>query len=205
MVVTRICPNWPGRMGGMPTLWTVGHGTLDAPDFVALVGEAGIQVVVDVRRFPGSRRNPQFGSGQMAAWLADAGFDYEWAPALGGRRKASADSPNTGLRNGQFRAYADHMATVEFREGVAALLATAAERTVAVMCAESVWWRCHRRLLADHLVLVEGCDVEHVMHDGRRVKHPVTPGGRTVGEVVIYGGATRLPLEGGAPGGDFSE
>jgi len=183
----------------MPTVWTIGHGTLAAPDFVALLREAGIQVVVDVRRFPGSRRNPQFGSDQMAHWLAEAGLGYEWAPSLGGRRKASPDSPNTGLRNEQFRAYADHMATDDFRDGVTGLLETAAERTVAVMCAESVWWRCHRRLLADHLVLVSGWDVEHVMHDGRRAGHPVTQGARAVGDVVVYGGEARLPLEGGGP------
>ena len=181
----------------MPTVWTVGHGTLDAAAFTALLNDAEIQVVVDVRRYPGSRRHPHFGSDQMAAWLADAGLGYEWAPSLGGRRKGSPDSVNTALRNLQFRAYADHMATAEFREGVARLLATAAERTVAVMCAESVWWRCHRRLLADHLVVVEGCDVEHVMHDGRRSKHAVTPGARAVGDAVTYGGEIQLPLEGG--------
>ena len=177
-------------------MWTVGHGTVDTAAFATLISEAGIQVVVDVRRFPGSRRNPRFGSDRMAAWLADAGIDYEWAPSLGGRRKTSAGSPNTGLRNAQFRAYADHMATAEFRDGVDRLLDTAAGRAVAVMCAESVWWRCHRRLLADHLVLVVGWDVEHVMHDGRRVRHTVTPGARAVGDLVIYGGDVRLPLEG---------
>jgi uncharacterized protein (DUF488 family) len=181
----------------MTTLLTVGHGTLEAPAFAGLVSQAGIEVVVDVRRFPGSRRNPQFGSDQMAAWLAEAGVGYEWAPSLGGRRKAAGDSPNTGLRNAQFRAYADHMATAEFRDGVACLLKTAAEQAVAVMCAESLWWRCHRRLLSDHLVLVEGCDVEHVMHDGRRVNHSVTAGARAVGDAVTYGGDLRLPLEGG--------
>jgi uncharacterized protein (DUF488 family) len=129
----------------------------------------------------------------MAVWLADAGFDYEWAPALGGRRKPAAGSPNTGLRNAQFRAYADHMATAEFRDAAAALLAKAADRTVAVMCAESVWWRCHRRLLADHVTLVEGWEVEHLMHDGRRARHPVTPGARAAGDTVIYG----EPLAGG--------
>lgn len=184
-------------MGPMPALLTVGHGTLEAAAFAALVSEAGIEVVVDVRRFPGSRRHPQFGSDQMAVWLPEAGVGYEWAPSLGGRRRAAADSPNTGLRNAQFRAYADHMATAEFRDGVARLLATAAERTVAVMCAESVWWRCHRRLLADHLVLVEGCDVRHVMHDGRRVGHPVTPAARKLGANLIYGGDVQLPLDGG--------
>jgi uncharacterized protein (DUF488 family) len=185
-------------MGSVPSICTVGHGTLSASAFAALLEDAGIAVVVDVRRFPGSRRNPQFGSDQMAAWLAGGGLAYEWAPALGGRRKPSPDSPNTGLRNAQFRAYADHMATAEFRDGVARLVETAADRTVAVMCAESVWWRCHRRLLADHLVLVSGLEVGHVMHDRRCVTHPVTPGARAVGDVVIYGGEIPLPLEGGA-------
>ena len=190
-------PGAARQNGWMPTLWTVGHGTLDAVAFAALLAEAGIEAIVDVRRFPGSRRNPQFGSDQMAAWLADAGLGYEWAPSLGGRRKASPDSSNTGLRNAQVRAYADHRATAEFRDGVARLLAAAAERCVAVMCAESVWWRCHRRLLADQLVLVEGCDIEHLMHDGRIAKHPVTPGARTVGDTVVYGGETPLPLDDG--------
>jgi uncharacterized protein (DUF488 family) len=187
----------PAKMEPVPTIRTVGHGTLSAAAFAALVGGAGVEVVVDVRRFPGSRRNPQFGSDQMAAWLPEAGVDYEWAPPLGGRRKASADSPNTGLRNEQFRAYADHMGSAEFRDGLTRLLATAADRAVAVMCAESVWWRCHRRLLADHLVLVDGWHVEHLMHDGRHVPHTVTPGARPVGDVVLYGGETELPFSDG--------
>jgi uncharacterized protein (DUF488 family) len=180
----------------MPRLFTVGHGTLAAPDFAALLTGAEVEVLVDVRRFPGSRRNPQFGSDAMAAWLPESGVAYEWAPALGGRRKPSSDSPNTGLRNAQFRAYADHMAAGEFRDGVADLLATAADRNAAVMCSESVWWRCHRRLLSDHLVLVEGWEVEHLMHDGRRTAHAVTPGARAVDRVVIYGGDEELPLGG---------
>lgn len=180
----------------MPTLWTVGHGTLAAAGFAALLRDAAIEAVVDVRRFPGSRRNPQFGSDQMAAWLSEAGVSYEWAPSLGGRRKPSADSPNTGLRNAQFQAYADHMAGAEFHDGVARLLVVAGDRNVAVMCAESLWWRCHRRLLADHLVLVERCAVEHVMHDGRRSTYPVTAGARAVDDLVFYGGDVRLPLEG---------
>jgi uncharacterized protein (DUF488 family) len=179
---------------------TIGHGTLAAAAFAELVAAAGIEVVVDVRRFPGSRRHPQFGSDQMAVWLPEAGLGYEWFPALGGRRKPSADSRNTGLRNEQFRAYADHMETAEFKDGVARLLAMAGGAAVAVMCAESVWWRCHRRLLADHLVLVEGGAVEHVMHDGRRVGHPVTAGARRVGDAVVYGGAEPLPLEDPAAG-----
>ena len=172
----------------MPALRTVGHGTLSASAFGALVAAAGIERVVDVRRFPGSRRHPHFASEEMARWLPEHGLDYEWMPSLGGRRKRRPDSPNTGLHNAQFQAYADHMATTEFGAGVDDLLAAAAERCVAVMCAESVWWRCHRRLLADHLVLVNGWDVDHLMHDGRLSPHPVTPGAARVGDAVRYTG-----------------
>ena len=111
---------------------------------------------MDVRRFPGSRRHPHVGQDQLARWLPAAGISYRWMAALGGRRTPAADSPNLGLRNPQFRAYADHMASAEFLAAVDELLDLAASRPVAVMCSEAVWWRCHRRLLADHLVLVEG-------------------------------------------------
>jgi uncharacterized protein (DUF488 family) len=155
---------------------TVGHGTLEADDFAALVRSAGVDHVVDVRRYPGSRRHPHVASEAMATWLPDAGVAYTWVPELGGRRKPDPASPHTGLRNEQFRAYADHMATAEFAGGVAQLLELADGAQVAIMCSESVWWRCHRRLVADHLVLVDGVAVEHLFHDGRRQPHPPTPG-----------------------------
>jgi len=176
----------------MPAIWTVGHGTLSAPDFVTLISGAALERIVDVRRYPGSRRHPHFASDQMARWLVESGLEYEWAPSLGGRRSPSPDSPNTGLRNAQFQAYADHMATAEFRSAADALLRIAAERRVAVMCAESVWWRCHRRLLSDHLILVDGWDVEHLMHDGRLTAHPTTPEAVRIGDVVRYPGPTQL-------------
>ena len=165
---------------------TVGHGALASEEFGALVRAAGIEVVVDVRRYPGSRRHPHFGSEAMAGWLPDFGVDYRWSPALGGRRKPDEHSPNTGLRNEQFRAYADHMATAGFSDAVADLRALAASRPAAVMCAESLWWRCHRRLLADHLVLVEGLAVEHLFHNGKRENHPVTPEARPAGGHLVY-------------------
>jgi uncharacterized protein (DUF488 family) len=164
---------------------TVGHGTLDATAFSTLLRAADVDEVADVRRFPGSRRHPHFGTDAMTAWLPDAGIDYRWLSALGGRRRPSATSPNVGLRNPQFRAYADHMATAEFADGVSELLA-GPERRRAVLCSESVWWRCHRRLLADHLVLVMGVAVEHLFHDGRRVPHPVTEGAVVEAGVVTY-------------------
>ena len=142
--------------------------------------------VVDVRRYPGSRRHPHFGREAMEGWLAEAGLGYRWLPALGGRRTPLPDSPNVGLRNPQFRGYADHMASEEFREGCADLLDLARTAPVAVMCAESVWWRCHRRLLADHLVLVSGVDVEHILPGGRLSSHSPTEGARREGERVVY-------------------
>jgi uncharacterized protein (DUF488 family) len=168
------------------TIRTIGHGTLTASTFVATAGAAGIDVVVDIRRYPGSRRYPQFSGDAMAAWLPEHGLEYRWLESLGGRRTLRSDSPNIVLRNEQFRAYADHMASQEFAEGVAEVCALTAERAVAVMCAESVWWRCHRRLLADHLVLAENIVVEHLFHDGRLVAHPVTGGARVAGDHVVY-------------------
>jgi uncharacterized protein (DUF488 family) len=170
----------------MATIRTVGHGTLAASELVDLLEGAGIDAVVDVRRYPGSRRHPQFGRDVMEAWLGESGITYLWLPELGGRRTASADSPNVALRNAQFRAYADHMATSEFRAGVDTLRAAAGERCCAVMCSESVWWRCHRRLLADHLVLVDGDEVEHLFHDGRLAAHPPAPAARVDAGVVVY-------------------
>lgn len=151
-----------------------------------MLRDASVDVLVDVRRYPGSRRLPHVGAEAMAQWLPEGGIAYQWVPSLGGRRRPVPDSPNTGLRNEQFRAYADHMATEDFRAGVTDLLDAAARARVAVMCSESVWWRCHRRLLADHLVLVEGTPVEHLFHDGRTSAHPVTPEARRDGATVRY-------------------
>jgi uncharacterized protein (DUF488 family) len=170
----------------MQAIRTVGHGTLDVDALVALLQGAGIDVIADVRRYPGSRRHPHFGREAMERWLADAGIDYRWLPELGGRRRVRADSPNVALRNDQFRAYADHMATDEFVAGCDELRSLAEERSVAALCSESVWWRCHRRLLSDHLVLVHGIDVEHLFHDGRLTPHVPQPEARVVDGVVVY-------------------
>ena len=179
---------------GVQTIRTVGHGTLEVQAFADLLHGAGLATVVDIRRFPGSRRYPQFGSDAMRGWLADAGLGYEWCETLGGRRTAASDSPNVALRNLQFRGYADHMATPAFAAGVAELMAVARRGPATVMCAESVWWRCHRRLLADHLVLVEHIEVEHLFHDGRMVGHVATPEARVVGGHVVYDLATQPSL-----------
>jgi len=156
-------------------LLTVGHGTLGAEQFASLVRDAGIEVVVDVRRFPGSRRYPHFGRDAMAQWLPAAGVAYEWEEALGGRRSASKESLNAGLRNEAFRGYADYMASGEFVDSLGALLERAEHARVAVMCSESLWWRCHRRLIADASTLLHGVEVSHLMHEGSLAAHTVTP------------------------------
>jgi uncharacterized protein (DUF488 family) len=175
-------------------LLTVGHGTLAADELADLLCAAGVALLVDVRSYPGSRRHPQFGREEMAAWLPRAGIAYSWERRLGGRRPVRADSVNVALRNEAFRGYADHMTSDEFRAGLEAVLAEAAERRTVVMCSESLWWRCHRRLLADFAVLVEGTAVEHLLHDGRRVAHPVTEGARSAGDHVVYDLGADIPL-----------
>ena len=176
-------------------LRTVGHGTLPADDFAALVSDAGIGLVVDVRSFPASRRHPQFGREAMERWLPDVGVAYRWEPRLGGRRRPRPDSPHGSLRVPAFRGYADHMETEEFGVAVDELLAEAGTRTAAVMCAESVWWRCHRRLLADAAFLLRGAAVEHLFHDGRLDPHRPTPEARVDGRRLVYdGGEPGLPL-----------
>jgi uncharacterized protein (DUF488 family) len=159
-----------------PRVFTVGHGTRTAEELVAVLQDADITVVVDVRRFPGSRRHPQFGREALADTLAAAGIGYEWqGEALGGRRSRSPASRHTALRQAAFAGYADHMDTDQFRKAVQALRwrAAAGERP-AVLCAETVWWRCHRRMIADALLL-QDVAVTHLLDVGRRQEHSLHP------------------------------
>lgn len=176
----------PGSSGASTRIVTFGHGTLSQEQFTRIVRRAGIDRIVDIRSYPGSRRNPQFGRETMERWLPEAGIGYSWLPDLGGRRRPRRDSRHTALRHEAFRAYADHMETDEFRRGISDLMELAVREQCAIMCSESVWWRCHRRLVADHLVLVEGVEVLDLMHDGRRDPHVVTPGVREREGVLIY-------------------
>jgi uncharacterized protein (DUF488 family) len=165
---------------------TVGHGTLAEAAFGALLHDADLEQVVDIRSFPGSRHNPQFAREAMERWLPDADLGYEWIRELGGRRRPQPESRHVALRNAAFRAYADHMETDDFRHGLEQLLEDGELDRTVVMCSESVGWRCHRRLLADHLVLVRGIDVVHLMHDGRRTPHVPTEGSRREDDQVVY-------------------
>ena len=170
----------------MTTLHTVGHVTLTAEGFASLLDGAHVARVVDIRSFPASRHNPQFGREQMEQWLPKAGIDYVWIRELGGRRRPVAGSMHVALRNEAFRGYADYMETGSFLAGENDLLVLAGSESTVVMCSESVWWRCHRRLLADHLVLVRGIRVVHLMHDRRLTPHAATEGVRLDDDRLVY-------------------
>ncbi len=166
-------------------LLSIGHGTLDAPTFNTHLRAAGVATAADVRRFPGSRINPQFGEDALAASLLAAGIEYRPMPQLGGRRAATPDSPNTALRNASFRGYADFMQTAEFSAALIDLLMLAHDRTTAMFCAETLWWRCHRRLIADAVVLLHGGSVTHLV-GAMKAAHVVTPGVRRDGTRLVY-------------------
>jgi uncharacterized protein (DUF488 family) len=170
-------------------LFTVGHGPQDRVALGARLTSADVGRIVDVRRFPGSRSNPDVRAEALEEWLPAIGIDYRWEPRLGGRRGIPAGEP---VEDGwwtvrQFAAYAAHTRTAEFTVALDELLAGAAETTVAVMCSESVWWRCHRRLIADVAVLGRGVPVEHLMPDGRLIPHRPSEG------AVLIDGAVHWP------------
>jgi uncharacterized protein (DUF488 family) len=173
---------------------TVGHGTLPADAFAELLRNAGQEQVVDIRSYPGSRHNPQYGQDAMEAWLPEGGLRYAWLRDLGGRRRPQPGSRHVALRNDAFRAYADHMEHEPFHAAVDRLLAEFPDDRTVVMCSESLWWRCHRRLLADHLVLVRDLEVVHLMHDGRHTEHVLTDGVRREGDQVVYDVGVTTPL-----------
>jgi uncharacterized protein (DUF488 family) len=157
----------------MQTLWTIGHSTREWEVFVAMLDAAGIRTLVDVRRFAGSRRNPQFAGQVMARALPEAGIAYMAMVDLGGRRTPSKESPNTRWRNASFRGYADYMDTLGYRDARNALASLASASPTAVMCAEAMWWQCHRGLISDDFK-ADGWDVMHLVSPGRSEEHPYT-------------------------------
>ena len=162
----------------MHAVLTFGHGTLEADAIVTTLRAARVELLVDIRRFPGSRRHPHLGRLALDSSLGAAGIHYRWDERLGGRRRPGDDTIDLALRNDGFRAYAEHMRTPEFLAGIDDLLRDTSGRRVAVMCSETVWWRCHRRLVADHLLLVREVEVSHLMPGGRAVRHSPTDGVR---------------------------
>lgn len=163
----------PDASGWPETLWTIGHSNRDSEAFIALLAANQIETLADVRHFPGSRKCPQFNVEPLRAALAAAGIDYEPFTDLGGRRPPRPDSTNTAWRHPAFRGYADYMATPEFNSGIERLKALARTQRTAIMCAEAVWWRCHRGLLSD-LFKLHATRVLHIMGTGAPREHPWT-------------------------------
>ena len=171
----------------MVKIWTVGHSTRSAEEFGEILRAHGIEVLVDVRTYPGSRRYPQFNREALAEQLASEKIRYQHEPRLGGRRTPRADSHNTTWRNAQFRGYADHMETDDFKNGVRELLELASTKRAAIMCAEAVWWRCHRSLISDYLK-AEGHQVIHILDEKKSEEHPFTSAARLVDGKLSYRG-----------------
>jgi uncharacterized protein (DUF488 family) len=173
------------------TIFTIGHSTRSVAELATLLHAAGIALLVDVRSFPRSRTNPQFNAESLAPALAAKEIEYCHLPALGGlrgRRKEAGPSPNALWQVGTFRNYADYAMTDAFRAGLAELQSLARERVTAIMCAEAVWWRCHRRIIADYL-LARGIPVAHIMGPGKITPATPTPGAQPLADGrVLYPG-----------------
>ncbi|HEX3281005.1 MAG TPA: DUF488 domain-containing protein [Pyrinomonadaceae bacterium] len=168
-------------------IWTVGHSTRSAEEFNEILTSQHIEALVDVRSFPGSRRYPQFNKQQLATSLPVNGIAYFHLPELGGRRQARKDSINTAWKNQSFRGYADHMASEEFQQGIERLLEIAGGKRTAVMCAEALWWRCHRSMISDFLK-ARGLEVVHILDATHDQLHPYTSAARIVDGELSYAG-----------------
>ncbi|MFL6544302.1 MAG: DUF488 family protein [Candidatus Udaeobacter sp.] len=170
----------------IPRIWTIGHSTRPIEDFIAALDRHGIRLLVDVRTFPGSKRYPQFNKEALAESLNAPRIRYQHLPELGGRRKPKPDSRNTAWRNASFRGYADYMETEEFRKGIERLLDLANEvGDTAIMCAEAVWWRCHRSLISDYLK-ARGIEVMHILDTNKAEPHPFTSAARIINGALSY-------------------
>ena len=166
--------------------WTIGHSTRAIEDFIAALEANAIKLLIDVRSLPGSKRYPQFNKEALGDSLGKAGIRYQHFPELGGLRKPKKDSTNTAWRNASFRGYADYMETEEFRKGVDRLVDLAEKvGPAAIMCAEAVWWRCHRALISDFLK-ARGAEVVHIVDATRTESHPFTSAARIVDGSLTY-------------------
>lgn len=181
----------------MTRIWTIGHSTRTIEEFIEALQAYGIKLVADVRLLPGSRRYPQFNKEMLAKSLSDHEIGYEHFPELGGRRRARKDSRNTIWRNEAFRGYADYMETADFMKGIARLQEmTQRHGAAAIMCAEAVWWKCHRSLIADYLK-AQRTDVIHIIDASKSEPHPFTSAARIVNGTLSYRSDEReLPIQG---------
>jgi uncharacterized protein (DUF488 family) len=183
-------------MNQRATLFTIGHSTHPFETFLGLLGATQIALLVDVRSYPSSRRWPQFNQNELQRSLEEAGIGYRWFPALGGRRHSKrVDSPHHAWQHPAFRSYADYTETPAFAAGLEELIRAALEMRTAIMCSEGLWWRCHRRIIADHLT-IRGCEVTHIMPDGKLTTHALPEFANVTGNRIVYDGgqqALKLP------------
>jgi uncharacterized protein (DUF488 family) len=176
-------------------VFTIGHGSRTLEEFLTLLERAGIQCLVDVRAFPGSRRHPHFGREALQSALLHVGIEYIWeGEALGGRRRVREGSPHVALRNASFRAYADHMQSDVFRAGAQRLLQLGAGKTVAIMCAERLPWQCHRYMIADYLT-VGGTEVCHLIDAANPRAHEVRAEVRVSAGGLVYDAGTQGEID----------
>lgn len=168
-------------------IWTIGHSTHTLEEFVAMLYSFKIEIVVDIRSFPGSRKFPQFNKENLEVSLPENNIEYIHLKKLGGRRKVNPESKNTSWRHAAFRGYADYMETASFDEGIKELKTIAHQQRTAYMCSEAVWWRCHRSMVSDYLK-ADGWDVQHIMQVGKSLEHPYTQPAR-----IVEGELTYLP------------
>ncbi len=167
------------------TIYTIGHSTHTIAHFIAMLQSFDISVLADIRSLPGSRKWPQFNQDELQRSLAAVGMKYIHMPGLGGRRKPRPDSVNTAWQNKAFMGYADYMATQEFKDAIAQLEAIAEQKPTVYMCAEAVWWRCHRALVSDYLK-VHNWQVMHIMETGKATEHPYTSPAKPVQGNLFY-------------------
>lgn len=166
-------------------LYTIGHSTRELDSFMELLLQNNIAILVDVRRFPGSRKFPHFNKERLAQSLKDRKIEYLHCEALGGRRKPKENSNNLIWRNKSFQAYADYMETEDFKNAIAKLTSIAAHKTTAIMCSEAVWWRCHRALISDYLK-VKGWTVLHIISESNPSEHPFTSAAKIIDDKLTY-------------------
>lgn len=166
-------------------IWTIGHSTHSFEHFLAMLNSFSIEILADIRSYPGSKKFPHFNLSNLKTALPEAGIGYVHVKALGGRRKSRPDQKNAGWRHAAFKGYADYMDTADFLEGITELEALAYNKRLAYMCSEAVWWRCHRSLVSDYLKL-NGWHVNHIMNIGKTVEHPYTKPAKIVNGQLTY-------------------
>jgi len=171
--------------GQSTTIWTIGHSTRPLEEFIGMLKAFQIELLVDIRSFPGSRKFPQFNKENLEISLSENNVQYTHLKKLGGRRKVKSDSKNTAWRNASFRGYADYMETAVFKEGLEELKKLAIKKRTAYMCSEAVWWRCHRSMVSDVLKF-RGWKVNHIMGVGKETEHPYTGPAKIKGNRLSY-------------------